>query len=72
LAFGDDTCLGAVYSVKTWLLVLAMAVMGALLRNSAVPGILLCFIFFAVGWSLLFSARIVWEAWFSFADHADK
>lgn len=61
--FDDGTCLGAVYSLKTWGLVLIMAFMGVLLRNSSLPGMLLCFILIAVGWSLLLSGRIVWMAW---------
>lgn len=65
--FDDDTCLGAVYSIKTWLMVLAMASMGALLRISALPGIFICLILFAVGSSLLLSGRIVWQAWISSA-----
>lgn len=64
LAFKDDTCLGAVYSIKTWLLVLCMMGMGALLRNSTLPVILLVFIYITVGSSLLISSRFAWMLWF--------
>jgi hypothetical protein len=63
LCFKEGTCLGAVYSLKTWTLVLCMAGMGVILRNSSLPIMLLCFIYLTVGWSLLLSSRIVWVAW---------
>ena len=53
LNFQDGTCMGAVYSVKTWLLVMAMMGMGIILRNSSLPLSLLCFIYFTIGWALL-------------------
>jgi len=63
LQFKEGTCIGAVYSVKTWALVLCMAAMGVMLRNSSLPIMLLSFIYVTVGWSLLFSSRHVWFAW---------
>jgi len=63
LNFQDGTCLGAVYSVKTWLLVVAMMGMGVILRNSSLPLSLLCFIYFTIGWALLFSSRLAWRTW---------
>ncbi len=63
LTFKDGTCLGAVYSVKTWILVLCMMGMGVILRNSSLPLTLLCFIYFTIGWALLLSSRLAWRAW---------
>ncbi len=63
LDFKDGTCLGAVYSVKTWLLVVGMMGMGIVLRNSPLPLSLLCFIYFTIGWALLFSSRLAWQIW---------
>ena len=63
LDFKDGTCLGAVYSVKTWLLVVGMMGMGIVLRNSSLPLSLLCFIYFTIGWALLFSSRLAWRMW---------
>ena len=63
LKFADGTCLGAVYSSKTWLLVLCMMSLGVILRNSSFPIWLLCFIYFTIGWALLFSSRLAWRAW---------
>ena len=65
LQFQDGTCLGAVYSTKTWLLVFAMMGFGIFLRNSSISAIVLCFIYFAIGWALLFSSRLAWRKWFS-------
>ncbi|MFH0783416.1 MAG: hypothetical protein V2B20_15890 [Pseudomonadota bacterium] len=63
LNFADGTCLGAVYSSKTWLLVLCMMSLGVILRNSSFPVQLLCFIYFTIGWALLFSSRLAWREW---------
>ena len=63
LKFKDGTCLGAVYSVKTWIVVLFMITMGVILRNSSFPGNILCFVYMTVGWALLMSSRLAWRAW---------
>jgi len=68
LHFKEGTCLGAVYSVKTWLLVVGMMGMGILLRNSALPLTLLCFIYFMIGWALVFSSRLAWLMWAKKSD----
>ncbi len=60
LKMADGTCLGAVYSVKTWLLVLCMIGAGMLLRHSSLPGELLGGLYVAIGWSLFFSSRHAW------------
>ncbi len=63
LDFKDGTCLGAVYSIKTWLLVVCMMGMGVILRTSSLPLSVLCFIYFTIGWALLFSSRLAWQMW---------
>jgi hypothetical protein len=63
LTFKNGTCLGAVYSVKTWILVLCMMGMGVILRNSSFPAGLLSFLYLTVGWALLLSSRLAWQAW---------
>lgn len=63
LEFEDGTCLGAVYSFKTWLLVVIMMGVGILLRNSSLSLSLLCFVYFTIGWALLFSSRLAWIVW---------
>lgn len=59
----DGSCLGGVYSVRTWLLVLFMIIFGYLLRRSPAPQELIGFFYGAVGWSLLLSSRLGWRAW---------
>ncbi|MGB3223632.1 MAG: hypothetical protein WBB23_12590 [Desulforhopalus sp.] len=63
LNFKDGTCLGAVYSVKTWILVLCMMGMGVILRNSALPVNLISLLYLTIGWALLLSSRLVWKVW---------
>lgn len=64
LQFKDGTCLGAVYSFKTWILVFSMMGLGIFLRNSSISVTLLCFIYITIGWSLLFSSRFAWKVWY--------
>ncbi len=61
-AFTEQTWLIAVYSLKTWLLVVLMMLLGIGLKYSTYPTIILCFIYFTVGWALLFSSRKMWRA----------
>ena len=61
LKMADGTCLGAVYSLKTWLLVLCMIGAGMVLRHSSLPGELLGGLYVAIGWSLFFSSRHAWR-----------
>ena len=63
LQFGDNTCLGAVYSFRTWLLVLAMMGSGFFLRQTPLPRTLLGCAYAAIGWSLFLSSRQAWRAW---------
>lgn len=60
--FADNTCLGAVYSWKSWLLVLIMILAGTLARHFCTPGPVLGTLYLAIGWSLLFSSRLGWPA----------
>lgn len=57
---GEYSCLGGVYSWKTWLLVVAMIVFGRLLRASSLQVWLVGLIYVTVGWSLFWSSRKVW------------
>jgi hypothetical protein len=62
--FKDNTCLGAVYSWKTWLLVLLMMIAGFAMRKLTQPGPLVGTLYCAVGWSLCLSSRLGWQQWF--------
>ena len=68
LLFDDGTCLGAVYSKATWLLVLAMMGMGMLLRHSSLPRPLLGMLYITIGWALFWSSRNGWRAWWRTHD----
>lgn len=63
ILFKDGTCLGAVYSWKTWLLVVLMMAAGFLLRWAGHPGPILGMLYCAVGWSLCLSSRLGWLQW---------
>ncbi len=63
LNFTDGTCLGAVYSVKTWLLVLCMMAVGIFLRNSTLPISVLSFLYITIGSALGLSSRLAWSRW---------
>lgn len=72
LEMADGTCLGAVYSLKTWLLVLVMMGTGMVLRHSALPREILGGLYVTIGWALFFSSRYAWLAWKNNSDLQDK
>jgi hypothetical protein len=72
LALADGTCLGAVYSIKTWLLVLIMIGSGIILRHSSLPKELLGSVYMTIGWALFFSSRHAWQAWRSLSNQQKK
>jgi hypothetical protein len=57
----DGDCLGGVYSVKMWLLVATMMLLGWLLRRSGLPGEFVGTFYIAIGWALFFSSRLLWR-----------
>ncbi len=59
----DGSCLGAVYSVKTWSLVVMMMLGGYLLRISSLSLSLIGSLYCTVGWALFYSSRLGWMAW---------
>ena len=61
--FSDNTCIGAVYSWKTWLVVLAMILFGIVIRKVSLPDSVVGTICVAIGWALIFSSRLAWNAW---------
>lgn len=62
--FNDNHCLGGVYSLQSWGLVLGMIVLGRLLRGAGLPLALIGSLYAAIGWALFFSSRRIWWAWF--------
>ena len=68
--FSDNTCIGAVYSWKTWLLVLAMMAMGVMIRTLNLPVLPVGTLCVAIGWALIFSSRYGWQRWVSWNKRA--
>ena len=67
--FDDVTCIGAVYSWKTWLLVAVMMFSGMAIRMLIEPGMVIGTLYTAIGWALLFSSRHGWLAWWQWIHH---
>lgn len=63
LELQDGACLGAVFSFKTWGLVIVMAGMGMAIRSSGAPEHVTGFFCVIIGFALLFSSRFAWKAW---------
>ncbi len=57
----EGSCLGGVYSLPVWGLVLAMILLGRLLRTSGLPGEVVGVIYVAIGWGLFLSSRLAWR-----------
>lgn len=62
---GDGRCIGGFLSLRTWGLVIVMAVAGRWLRGGLLPHAVVGFIYLAVGVALLFASRRLWSGWFS-------
>ena len=60
---GDSSCLGGVFSYKSWGLILVMIFLGRFLRTSHLGHHIYVFIVSAVGWGLLLASRVIWQAW---------
>ncbi len=60
--FENRTCIGSVYSYKSWVLIIVMILMGRYLRSSGLPAEYVGILYAAVGWGLLLSSRLIWMA----------
>jgi hypothetical protein len=60
---GDGKCLGGFIAIKNWFLIIAMIVMGKLLRMSSLHGSIVWGVYIAAGSALALSSRIFWMAW---------
>jgi hypothetical protein len=60
----DGTFVWAVYSGKTWGMVVLMMVAGYILRIITQPGPLVGTLYCAIGWSLCLSSRLGWRQCF--------
>ena len=59
---GDGRCIGGFLSVRSWLFVILMAVMGRLLRSAPIPRAVVGFLYVAVGVALLVACGRLWGA----------
>lgn len=57
----DGSCIGGVYSLKMWLLVGGMILLGIALRKSSLPREIVGVVYVAIGWGLFFSSRLLWK-----------
>lgn len=63
MEFNDNTCIGAVYSWKTWILVALMMGFGITMRRLTEPGMVIGILYVAIGWALILSSRHGWAQW---------
>lgn len=63
LRLSDGSCLGAVYSVKTWCVVMIMMILGYAIRHSTLPLYCAGVLYVLIGSALIFSSRLGWRAW---------
>ena len=66
----DNTCIGAVYSWKTWLLVALMMAFGITMRRLTEPGMVIGTLYTAIGWALFLSSRHGWIQWLQWLRRA--
>ena len=59
----DGGCIGGVYSWRMWGLIVLMMVGGRLLRASGLSGLVVGFVYVAVGTALCRSSRLLWQQW---------
>jgi hypothetical protein len=58
----EGRCIGGVYSIKMWGMVLLMVLGGRLLRVFT-PDEVVWLLYLAIGWALVFSSRLIWLQW---------
>lgn len=63
LAMKENSCLGAVYSLKMWGLVLLMMLAGRALRSAGLPEQWVALAYLAVGFALFLASRLFWQQW---------
>lgn len=57
------TCLGGLFSIRNWLLIVAMMVLGRAIGSLTIPVELKTVIYVTVGSGLAISSRLMWQAW---------
>jgi hypothetical protein len=72
LSSPDALCLGGAFSWGSWGIALAMMLMGALLRRSALPRTWLGLVYTTVGVALLTASAGSWRGWYGTYRDAQK
>lgn len=67
----EGSCLGGVYSLPVWGLVILMMVMGRFLRSSGLPPEVVGFLYIAIGWGLFYSSRLAWQQFWTRGKNRD-
>lgn len=57
------SCLGGLFSIRNWLLILAMIVMGKILGTIPLAATIKAMLYTLVGIGLIYSSRLMWIAW---------
>lgn len=57
------TCLGGLFSIRNWLLIIAMMVLGKSIGSLSIPVEIKTVIYVTVGSGLALSSRLMWQAW---------
>jgi hypothetical protein len=66
LSRGDGKCLGGFISLKNWGLIVAMILLGKLLRATPLHRGIVWSVYVAVGFALVVSSRVFWKAWIGY------
>ncbi|WP_156902485.1 hypothetical protein [Desulfomicrobium escambiense] len=59
----ERTCLGGLFSLKNWALIIVMVCFGRIIGTLPVDDLLKTGIYVMVGSGLAFSSRLMWSAW---------
>lgn len=57
------SCLGGLFSLRNWLLILCMMILGKIMGTLAVPIEVKSVMYMLVGSGLCYSSRLMWTAW---------
>ena len=68
---GDGRCIGGFLSVRMWLLVAGMVLLGRLLRGGLLPLGVVGLVYLAIGTALVFGSRRAWRLWADYEDSRD-
>jgi hypothetical protein len=66
LSRGDGKCLGGFISLKNWGLIVAMILLGKVLRATPLHRGIVWSVYVAVGFALVVSSRVFWKAWMGY------